>query len=299
MIHHPREALIGQQLKESFIDYDEDFPYVAYYSAFDRYAGRGVPWHWHDLFEFVVMRSGTLELCTPDGSCLVGPGQGYFVNTGVLHQCRAWKDRGGVVMHTQLFERVLIAGAGLIERRYVSPLVGCGALDVAVLEGEIIQVLERAFTAAGEEMPGYELAVSGCMMQAWQLLYRQAQPLLLQTAQAPRADTQRVKEMLRFIRQHYAEDIGVKEIAAAAGVCEREVFRCFRSVLDTTPLHSIIQQRVAEAARRLAETDQTVTQIAADCGFASPSYFGKVFRERMEMTPGAYREKSARGWKER
>lgn len=291
MIHHSQEALIGERLKESFTRYDEGFPYVAFDSDFDRYAGREVPWHWHDQFEFVTVYRGVLEVSTPDETLLLKAGQGYFINAGVLHLCRAWRGRAGMALRAQLFDRALVAGADAIERRYVSPVVGSG-LTIIALEGDAVQALESAFRAAQAEPPGYELLVAAGLCQAWQGLYQAARGYLAQAARAPRADTLRVKEILRFIRRHYGEDIGAKEMAEAAGVCQREVFRCFRTTLGTTPLASLTEHRIAQAARMLAETEETITQIAVDCGFGSPSYFARVFGQRMGCTPGAYRERS-------
>ena len=102
-------------------------------------------------------------------------------------------------------------------------------------------------------------------------------------------ETARLKQMLGFIREHFAEDISPADIAAAAGVCERECFRCFKQELGTTPLSSLTDFRVRKAAELLRETDRSVTDIAAACGFATPSYFGKVFRRRMNLSPLAYR----------
>ena len=98
----------------------------------------------------------------------------------------------------------------------------------------------------------------------------------------------RVKAMLRFIHGHFAESLGVAEIAAA-GISERECCRCFAAVLDDTPMRYLARHRIAESARLLAETGASVSHIAEACGFSSPGYFGKVFRAAMGVSPGTYR----------
>ena len=127
MIHYPSELLTGTQLKENIRGYTPEFPYAAMHSEFDRYADRRVSWHWHDAFEFVVVIQGTLELCTQENSYQIGPGEGYFANTNVLHLCRAHNAMSGVVYHTQLFDRALIGGGGLVDRKYIGPLAACHA----------------------------------------------------------------------------------------------------------------------------------------------------------------------------
>ena len=174
-------------------------------------------------------------------------------------------------------------------------MVECALLDALPLSrGEprqraVLEALDRAFITAGEEKDGYELEICGLLNRAWQGIYALAQPVIGARQPLPRMETARLKQMLGFIREHFAEDISPADIAAAAGVCERECFRCFKQELGTTPLSSLTDFRVRKAAELLRETDRSVTDIAAACGFATPSYFGKVFRRRMNLSPLAYR----------
>ena len=48
---------------------------------------------------------------------------------------------------------------------------------------------------------------------------------------------------------------------------------------------------LAAAADRLVRSGQQITAIAVDCGFASLSYFGKVFRQKFGCTPAQFRSK--------
>ena len=45
------------------------------------------------------------------------------------------------------------------------------------------------------------------------------------------------------------------------------------------------------AARLLETTDEPITQVAARCGYGSPSYFTKSFREKTGLSPSAYRKR--------
>lgn len=46
-----------------------------------------------------------------------------------------------------------------------------------------------------------------------------------------------------------------------------------------------------DPADRLVHSGQQITAIAVDCGFASLSYFGKVFRQKFGCTPAQFRSK--------
>lgn len=295
MIYHPTELMLDDRQREKLQGYDPGFPYTAIDCRFDGYSGPCVDWHWHATLEINVCVSGVLKTSTQRGEYLVKPGDAVLVNANVLHRNEAEGGARGVRVQTHMFDRALVAAAELPLRRYVAPVVECALLDALPLsrgdprQRAVLEALDRAFIAADEEKDGYELEICGLLNRAWQGIYALAQPVIGARQPLPRMETARLKQMLGFIREHFAEDISPADIAAAAGVCERECFRCFKQELGTTPLSSLTDFRVRKAAELLRETDRSVTDIASACGFATSSYFGKVFRRRMNLSPLAYR----------
>ena len=295
MIYHPTELMLDDRQREKLQGYDPGFPYTAIDCRFDGYSGPCVDWHWHATLEINVCASGLLKTSTQRGEYIVREGDGVLVNANVLHRNEAYEAAPGVRTQTHMFDRSLVAAAELPQRRYVAPVVECTLLDALPLLREnaehraVLEALDRAFAAAGEEKDGYELEICGLLNRAWQGIYALALPVIGARQPLPRMETARLKRMLGFIRDHFAEDISPADIAASAGVCERECFRCFRQELGTTPLATLTDFRLRKAAELLRETDRSVSDIAAACGFANSSYFGKVFRSRMNLSPLAYR----------
>ena len=295
MIYHPTELMLDDRQREKLQGYDPGFPYTAIDCRFDGYSGPCVDWPWHATLEINICASGVLKTSTQRGEYIVREGDGVLVNANVLHRNEAFEGARGVCVQTHMFDRSLVAAAELPLRRYVAPVVECTLLDALPLFREnaehraVLEALDRAFIAAGEEKPGYELEICGLLNRAWQGVYALALPVIGARQPLPRPETARLKRMLGFIRDHFAEDISPADIAASAGVCERECFRCFRQELGTTPLATLTDFRLRRAAELLRETDRSVSDIAAACGFATSSYFGKVFRRRMNLSPLAYR----------
>ena len=295
MIYHPTELMLDDRQREKLQGYDPGFPYTAIDCRFDGYSGPCVDWHWHATLEINVCVSGVLKTSTQRGEYIVREGDAVLVNANVLHRNEAYEGAPGVRVQTHMFDRSLVAAAELPQRRYVAPVVECTLLDALPLFREnaehraVLEALDRAFEAASEEKDGYELEICGLLNRAWQGVYALALPVIGARQPLPRMETARLKQMLGFIREHYAEDISPADVTASAGVCERECFRCFKQELGTTPLATLTDFRLRKAAELLRETDRSVSDIAAACGFATSSYFGKVFRRRMNLSPLAYR----------
>lgn len=296
MIYHMSGLALGERQRENLPGYDADFPYVAMDSEMDRYAGRCSPWHWHEPFEFVMVTGGAIEGYTQRAAYRLAPGEGLLFNSNALHMHRAAEGMRGASMHVQIFDRRLVAASGLALRRYVGPVAACASLDALKfspqdeVDCEILQHMEAAFRAAAAEPSCFELTVSGLLSQAWRGIYARAREEIDKQA-AAQPENLRVKAMLAYMQAHYGEELTPSMIAAAAGVCERECFRCFRRVLGTTPLAALTDFRVSMAAEMLSGTDLPVTEIALDCGFSTSGYFGKVFRRKMGLTPGEYRRR--------
>lgn len=295
MIYYPNKVPMTDRLRELVSGSEPDFPYAAMEADLDLYPDRCTPWHWHDYFEFALVARGELMMYTQKGGVRLKKGDGYFINGNVLHRSEAASKEGSVI-HAQLFSRELLVGAGLIGRKYVSPVENCVEMEFLALKREnavhreMMDVLAAAFSAAEKECAGYEMEISFQMMRLWRMLYHLAEPKLKAENPPAREDSVRTKQMLKFIHEHYGEGIAVKHIAAAAGICERECYRCFEKVLDSTPQGYLTRHRIHAAARMLAETDKPVGQIALECGFSGAGYFGKVFRSVMGCSPRDFRK---------
>ncbi|MBP3411292.1 MAG: helix-turn-helix transcriptional regulator [Clostridia bacterium] len=295
MIEDPNSIIITDKQREIVQSREQDFPYTAIEARLELYPGKSTSWHWHDHFEFGIVKSGALELFTQQGSVRIRPGQGYFLNSKVLHMNRAAQPEGCVCLHAQLFARELLSGTGLVSRRYVAPVENCVGLELVLLNEddeasrEIMAEINAAFDAAEGDEPGYELFVCAHLSAAWGRMFRMMEPAIREESGVSRENAVRAKQMLSFIHEKYQNPITVAEIAGAAGICERECFRCFSDILDATPMEYLNRHRIGMACRALVETSDSIGRIAEDCGFSNSSYFGKVFRAMMGMSPGSYR----------
>ncbi|MHB9841839.1 GlxA family transcriptional regulator [Paraburkholderia terrae] len=94
-----------------------------------------------------------------------------------------------------------------------------------------------------------------------------------------------------LLQKNMINNLGMSDLAAALGVSERTLIRRFRSALERTPL-AYLQDLRLEAARGLLETgDLGVEEIACRVGYIDASSFSRLFRQRIGMSPGAYRDR--------
>ena len=104
-------------------------------------------------------------------------------------------------------------------------------------------------------------------------------------------DSQRMKNMLQYIDEHYSDNITINEIAESVSLSVSECLRCFHRTIGTTPIQYLKSLRIKKAAELLTNTDLKIVDIGIICGFQDMSYFAKTFRNIYGCTPSKYREK--------
>ena len=97
------------------------------------------------------------------------------------------------------------------------------------------------------------------------------------------------RSLAGFINAHLHSTIRIADLARLVDLSEGHFHRAFRASTGKTPLEFINGQRVAFAKHALTQSDVSVTRIALDTGFVSPTHFACVFRAKTGQSPSDYR----------
>lgn len=80
-------------------------------------------------------------------------------------------------------------------------------------------------------------------------------------------------------------DLNVETISHEMGISRAQLYRKIKSITGISPNDIIREARLKRADRLLETTDKSVSEIAYEVGFSSPSYFTKCYREFFGRTP--------------
>lgn len=98
-----------------------------------------------------------------------------------------------------------------------------------------------------------------------------------------------IKKAKDYMKNHYARNLSLEDIASQCGISRSYLCRLFQHKEGISPLEFLRRRRVEAAVTMLRRTAVSVQDIGRMCGFDSPSYFGKVFREYLGLSPRDYR----------
>lgn len=99
----------------------------------------------------------------------------------------------------------------------------------------------------------------------------------------------RFEKVIEHIHRNHADPITSKELAVIVGLSVSQFERRFGDSFGVSPRQYLLRIRVESAARFLASTDQTVSEIAIACGFHDHAHLSKSFRKMMHVSPTRYR----------
>jgi AraC family transcriptional regulator len=84
-------------------------------------------------------------------------------------------------------------------------------------------------------------------------------------------------------------DLDLQSLANETGYSRTHFVRMFHAATGLTPHHYILQLRLTRAKNLLRERRTSLIDIAALCGFSSQAHMATVFRQRLGVSPSAYR----------
>ena len=234
-------------------------------------AGLAMDMHSHDDASLSLVLSGSYEERIR-GRC------GEYDN-GALLVCPSFEP------HAQRF------GAGGLSKVVFSPTAeGIGQLSQAMRFNEAPAVQSRALAELGRRFArelqvddDFSALVLGGLSH--ELVGLAAREQARQGGVLP----MRLRRAMALIRELEDRPLSLAGIADAGGADAGELARMFGAHLGCTPGDYHRQLRVERAAGLLANTRQSLADIAATCGFSDQPHMTRAFKAQFGVTPGAWR----------
>ena len=285
--------------KEDFINsvnlnINTDFPYlvldVINDNSYPRNPGFQVM-HWHEDLQFIYVLNGIIEVRTLDTAVRVQTGEAIFINKNVVHMV---SRLGDCHYNSFIFPAYFLEFyPGSPMKTFVEDIMTNEQLSLFHLS--TLVDWHRDITALLQQL--VEIEKNKTVFYAYEVLVRLSALWLVMRKNItipPKGKESvvnlRMQKILRYIEEHYAEDITLADLSKSANISKSECSRCFKLSLNTTPYKYLTEYRLSTAAQLLKTTSELVGNIAASVGFRQMSHFGKCFKEKTGCSPKAYRE---------
>lgn len=128
-------------------------------------------------------------------------------------------------------------------------------------DGLIVAAIARLFLPRGESATGRRSGLS-----PWQL--------------------RRVEE---FFAAQLPRPVALAELAALTGLSQAHFARAFKASTGRAPYRYQLERRIEQAKARMLDPEASLEDVAAATGFVDAAHLGRVFRNLVGASPGAWR----------
>ena len=92
------------------------------------------------------------------------------------------------------------------------------------------------------------------------------------------------------LNENYEQDFDLQELAGKYRISARYLRKLFEQQLGCSAIEYLTALRMEKAKRLLVESDLSISRIALEVGYNSVQYFSKIFKRKMDVSPGEFRK---------
>lgn len=144
----------------------------------------------------------------------------------------------------------------------------------------VMRVVQRIVNELEAKSPYYQYLVVMYYAELLILIYR-----YMDEAYLPMCTNESLKKAIAYIRLNSHLDININSVASHTGISERYLRNLFSQYLNLSPLDYLNQIRINKAVELLRNTEMSVKEVCFQCGFQSPQYFSRIFKQQMGVSP--------------
>lgn len=240
--------------------------------------------HDHLRIEINYVKKGNCVLHLENESVSFSENEMMIICSNVKHTFEAGPNGTALIQLEflpEIFSRFNLNQSG--EGREFSPITIFSEenrLIKIVNNVRIMRAVQRIVNELNSKNKYYHYLVVMYYAELLILIYRHMDEVYL-----PICSNEALINAISYIRHQYKTEITITDVANHSGIGERYLRKLFAQHLNLSPLDYLNQIRVNKSIELLRNTEMSIKEICFACGFNSPQYFSRVFKQQMGMTP--------------
>ena len=259
----------------------------------------GVPTHNHDYYELVYVLEGSAEQTLSGANVTVSQGDYFVIDYNSCHGYSNCKDFRIIncLFKPEFIDKTLkgcvrfaeLITSYLIHFNY-SILSRIPADNVFHDDtGDILRLFELLESEYNSMRGGY-IELMRCYLI--QILVMSLRSIYTPDAEKTHPAT---KGIIRYIDEHFAERVTLSRLCSELNFSLPYISKRFKDDTGCTFQQYVQNVRIEQSCRLLAETNEKITHIAHNVGYDDIKFFGKIFKQSMNMSPREFRRMTRQG----
>lgn len=236
--------------------------------------------HWHERIEFLYIREGEMNIDLGSDSFTATEGQLIIIPPKMPHY--AVTDEVSVHYDVLLFDISTFYNNTPVCQKLLKLLhEGRAVIQRFTTREEIIRCVDALCHRLDQDS-----ILSVAMV--YQLLNNILEHCLLSIN--PSKEVGLARDIAAYIENHYTQDIDTAHLCQRFGYTAAHLCRKFKAATGLTPMNYLKIYRLEQAHKEIVNSRDSISEIAARCGYSDSNYFTRCFTAHFGMPPTHYRK---------
>jgi len=238
--------------------------------------------HWHRSIEIFAVFEGDVRFYVNDQEYPMKAGEFILMNSNEVHS---------IVSPRPNFTIVLQIPLKVFENYYTDKSFIRFSHSARIQDEKVMELIGDMYRTYREKKNGYELKVQSWFYMLLYLLitkYRKADVSANEVKCNKKLN--RLTSITDYIRMNYSKELSLESVAEIFGYSPTYLSHMFQTYAKTSYKAYVQSIRVEYAYRDLLGSDDSISEIAVNNGFANHKAFAREFKRKYGMLPSVFRK---------
>lgn len=248
--------------------------------------------HAHNYYEFYYLHTGNCAFSVNGTLYPLSAGDAFIVAPNDYHFTCYEGDVPCERTTVYFYEDMLSSASSDIQPEIKKVLSKSGKIVLMKERQTGIATLLQQMCIENNQSDNFSMPL--LTLQLFQLLLqvKRSGLFVYEKAETSVSVSEDIESVMEYINLNYHLPITLEDAAAKANLSPTYLSKKFRRVTGVTFKEYLNYIRIRRASQALLTTDDSITQIAADCGFNGSNYFKDIFRKTTGYSPREFRRQS-------
>ena len=250
-----------------------------------------VPYHWQETAEILWIQTGELNLKIQEKTYIGKARDIFCINPRQLHGMQSQTPDCTYLAFIFPLSWLQFSQMDEAAEMYLNPLIEGKAQIITQLPAPVAGQAHTAFQKIYDNYcnnDGNWLMIKAELLRFYAFLYENN--LIIYRQHEDSAQTRLLLEIAHYIQIHYNEKLSLQKLGQEFHMSPKYFSVFFQKHFSRNFTEYLTAIRIERAKKMLIESDADMELISQQTGFASSSYFIRMFRETLGLTPGQYRQ---------
>lgn len=241
--------------------------------------GYSNPPHWHNDLEIIYLLEGRLKVRFGDGGeRQIGADELLVINSGTIHAVTAYPNQAIVL---QVPYEMLLQYMEHYDQLYFVVDERPASEAEKQKFAEFKAVLREMDEVYGAQKEGYQLKFDSLLLEAlYRLLVDYAVRIGKEHIPQNQKAVQQIREVMRYIEEHYAEKLTVAQVAEHFGYTPNYLSKLLKRYLGLTVYQYLYEIRLDRICRDLQHPEARIMELLPKYGCENYKSVSRLFKER-------------------